>query len=42
LKIDKTSVLGAVYGPTEAKLKEEQLDRAVIDVKFQPLAGHAG
>ncbi|KAJ3417208.1 Exosome component 5 [Chytridiales sp. JEL 0842] len=35
-------MLAAVYGPVEAKLKEEQLDRAIIDVRFQPLAGLSG
>ena len=32
---DKTSVLVAVYGPTEVKMKDELMDRATVKVIFQ-------
>ncbi|KAJ3326948.1 hypothetical protein HDU76_012485 [Blyttiomyces sp. JEL0837] len=39
---DKSSVLAAVFGPKEAKIKEEQMDRAFIDVKMKSLVGLTG
>ncbi|KAI9139633.1 ribosomal protein S5 domain 2-type protein [Paraphysoderma sedebokerense] len=37
--LDKTSVICSVYGPTEVKLKNEQLDRATIEVNVKPSVG---
>jgi len=39
---NKTSVLVAVYGPTEVKIKDEIMDRATIKVIFQPKTDIAG
>ena len=39
---DKSSVLAAVYGPKEVKIKDEKLDRAFIEVIFKPLVGLSG
>ncbi|KAJ3126402.1 Exosome component 5 [Physocladia obscura] len=38
----KSSVLAAVYGPKEVKLRDELLDSAKIDVLFRPLVGISG
>ncbi|KAI8811040.1 ribosomal protein S5 domain 2-type protein, partial [Cladochytrium replicatum] len=37
-----TSVLCSVYGPTEAKLREEKLDKAVVNVVWKPDVGQSG
>ncbi|KAJ2424907.1 exosome non-catalytic core subunit rrp46 [Coemansia sp. RSA 2531] len=34
-----TSVVSGIYGPVEAKVYEEKLDRAVVEVKFRPDIG---
>ncbi|KAI9151088.1 exosome non-catalytic core subunit rrp46 [Blastocladiella emersonii ATCC 22665] len=38
----KTSVLCGVYGPTEVKLRDEELDRATLEVVFKQNIGMAG
>jgi acetylglutamate synthase len=40
--LGNTSVLAAVYGPTQVKIKDELLDKAVVEVSFQPLIGTTG
>lgn len=35
-------VLCGVFGPTQAMLREELVDRALISVTFTPLAGSGG
>ncbi|KAI8854449.1 ribosomal protein S5 domain 2-type protein [Chytridium lagenaria] len=40
--LDKSSALAAVYGPKEVKVREEQIDRAFIDVNMKPLIGLSG
>ena len=43
LRIAQSSVLVAVYGPSEAKqIRKEHLDRAHIDVVFKPMSGQPG
>ncbi|KAL6054691.1 Exosome component 5 [Balamuthia mandrillaris] len=39
---DKTSILAAVFGPTEVSLRDEILDRATIKVTYKPKNGVAG
>eukprot|EP00455_Lapot_gusevi_P011838 TRINITY_DN1553_c0_g2_i1.p1 TRINITY_DN1553_c0_g2~~TRINITY_DN1553_c0_g2_i1.p1 ORF type:complete len:244 (+),score=19.74 TRINITY_DN1553_c0_g2_i1:53-733(+) len=36
---DKTSVVVAVYGPVEASSRNEQIDKATIEVVFRPASG---
>lgn len=36
---DKTSVLAAVYGPTEVKARRELIDRATLEVILRPATG---
>ncbi|KAI9350043.1 exosome component 5-like protein [Zopfochytrium polystomum] len=38
----QTSVLAAVYGPKEVKIRDEKLDRATVEVILRPLIGSAG
>lgn len=37
-----TSVVCAVYGPKEARLKDERHDRAVLEVSWTPAKGSSG
>jgi len=38
----QTSVLAAVYGPTEVRVAREQADRATVEVVFKPKVGVGG
>ncbi|KAJ1550956.1 exosome non-catalytic core subunit rrp46, partial [Cladochytrium tenue] len=37
-----TSVLAAVYGPKDVKIKDEKLDKAFVEVQLHPLVGATG
>jgi len=38
----RTSVMAAVYGPTEVRVAREQADRATVEVVFKPKVGVGG